>query len=240
MTAGPGVPAPLDGGLAAIGALHDPVRRSLYRYVAAQPGDVSRDQAAEAVGIQRALAAFHLDKLVEAGLLEASFRRLTGRTGPGAGRPAKVYRRSSSDHAVSVPPRTYDVAAELLAQAMEESGDGPAGESLTEVSHRFGRQVGEQVRTHLGGRASRERRMAALVQVLSRYGYEPRREGRAIRLANCPFHGLAERHRELVCGMNLHLLEGVVEGMGGGGIEARPEPTAGECCVTAVSKSKKG
>ncbi len=239
MTGGSDVPAPLDDDLAAIGSLREPVRRSLYQYVAAQPGDVSRDQAAEGVGIQRALAAFHLDKLVEAGLLESSFRRLTGRTGPGAGRPAKVYRRSSCDHAVSFPPRTYDLAAELLAQTVEESGEGRARESLTEVSHRFGRQVGEQVRAHLGGRPSRERRMAALVEVLSRYGYEPRRQGRAIRLANCPFHALAERHRELVCGMNLRLLEGVVDGMGGGDIEARPEPTPGECCVT-VAQSKKG
>ena len=240
MTAGPDVPAPLDDELAAIGSLQEPVRRSLYQYVVAQPGDVSRDQAAEGVGIQRALAAFHLDKLVEAGLLEASFRRLTGRTGPGAGRPAKLYRRSPSDHAVSVPPRTYDLAAELLAQAVERSGDGPARESLTQVSHRFGRQVGEQVRTQLSGRPSRERRMAALAHVLSRYGYEPRREGRAIRLGNCPFHTLSERHRELVCGMNLCLLEGVVEGMGGGDIEARPDPTPGECCVTVASKRRRG
>ena len=102
-----------DRDLAAIGCLQEPVRRSLYRYVASQPGEVGRDQAAAGVGVQRNLAAFHLDKLVEAGLLEVTFRRLTGRTGPGAGRPAKLYRRSSSEHAVTIPPRQYDLAAEL-------------------------------------------------------------------------------------------------------------------------------
>ncbi len=232
--------APLDDEVAAIGSLQDPVRRSLYRYVAAQQGDVSRDEAAAGVGIQRALAAFHLDKLVDAGLLEATFRRLTGRTGPGAGRPAKLYRRSPSDHSVSLPPRTYDLAAELLAQAVEESGERPARESVVDVGRRFGRQLGEQVRAHLGGRPGRDRRTAALAEALDRYGYEPRREGRAIRLVNCPFHVLSERHRELVCGMNLSLLEGVVEGMAATDLEARPDPRPGECCVTVAPRSKKG
>jgi predicted ArsR family transcriptional regulator len=229
-----------DDELVAIGSLQEPVRRALYRYVAAQQGDVSRDEAAVAVGIQRALAAFHLDKLVEAGLLEATFRRLTGRTGPGAGRPAKLYRRSSSDHAISLPPRTYDLAAELLAQAVEEGGTRPARDSVIEVGRRFGRQLGEQVRSHISGRASRERRMAALAQALDRYGYEPRREGRAIRLGNCPFHALSEGHPDLVCGMNLSLLEGVLDGMEGGDLEARPDPKPGECCVTVAPRPKKG
>ena len=192
------------------------------------------------MGVQRALAAFHLDKLVEAGLLEATFRRLSGRTGPGAGRPAKLYRRSSSEHAVSLPPRTYELAARLLAEAVEESGDRPARDSVAGVGRRFGRQVGEQVAGHLGGRASRDRRMAALAQALERYGYEPRREGAALRLANCPFHTLSESHRDLVCGMNLSLLSGVLEGMAGGDLEARPDPRPGECCVTLAPRPKKG
>ena len=240
MSATPDHQASLDDELKAIGALQEPVRRSLYRYVAAQRKDVSRDEAARGVGVQRALAAFHLDKLVEAGLLEATFRRLSGRTGPGAGRPAKLYRRSSSEHAVSLPPRTYELAARLLAEAVEESGDRPARDAVTGVGRRFGRQVGEQVAGHLGGRASRDRRMAALAQALERYGYEPRREGAALRLANCPFHTLSESHRDLVCGMNLSLLSGVLEGMAGGDLEARPDPRPGECCVTLAPRPKKG
>ncbi len=239
MTADPESRAPLDHELEAIGSLQEPVRRSLYRYVVAQQRDVSREEAAEAVGIQRALAAFHLDKLVEAGLLDATFRRLTGRTGPGAGRPAKLYRRSSSEHAVSLPPRTYDLAAELLAQAVEEAGNGPVTDAVTEVSRRFGRQLGEQVRTAVGRRASRARSIAALSESLDRYGYEPRREGRSMRLGNCPFHALSETHRELVCGMNLSLLEGVVDGLGATDLEARPDPHAGECCVTVVVRPRR-
>ncbi len=231
--------APLDDDLTAIGSLQDPVRRSLYRYVAAQQGDVSRDEAAAGVGIQRALAAFHLDKLVDAGLLEVTFRRLTGRTGPGAGRPAKLYRRSASERSVSVPPRTYELAAELLAQAVEEAGDRPARASLIDVARRFGRNLGEQVRARLTSRSSRERRMAALAEALSGYGYEPRREGPTLRLANCPFHALSEGHRDLVCGMNFSLLEGVVEGLESGDVEARREHRPGECCVTVATKGRR-
>lgn len=232
-------PAPLDDELAAIGALQEPVRRSLYRYVAAQADDVSRDAAARAVGVQRSLAAFHLDKLVEAGLLEATYRRLTGRTGPGAGRPAKLYRRSSSEHSVSLPPRHYDLAAELLAQAVEEAGDRRARESLTEVARRFGRRLGEEVRARLKARASRERRMAALSETVSRYGYEPRREGPVLRLGNCPFHALSESHRDLVCGMNLSLFEGVVDGLDVDDLEARQDVRPGECCVMVTPRGRR-
>jgi predicted ArsR family transcriptional regulator len=232
---------PLDDELAVIGALQEPVRRALYRYVASQAGDVGRDEAAAAVGIQRSLAAFHLDKLVEAGLLEATYRRLTGRSGPGAGRPAKLYRRSRSEHAVSLPPRHYDLAAELLAEAVEDAGGGgrPIRQAVGEVAHRFGRRVGEEVEAGLGARASRERRLSALADTLGRFGYEPRREGRALLLANCPFHTLAERHRELVCGMNLSLLDGVVEAMGGGNLEAQQDRQPGACCVTVSVKGRR-
>ena len=229
----------LDQQLGAIGSLQEPVRRALYQYVASERGDVSRDQAAGAVGIQRSLAAFHLDKLVEAGLLETTFRRLTGRTGPGAGRPSKLYRRSTSEHAVSLPPRKYDLAAELLAEAVEVSGDRPVRSTLLEVARRFGQRVGEQLRTRLTPRASRARRLAAVCEALEDYGYEPRQEGDAVRLGNCPFHSLAETHRDLVCGMNHALLEGVTEGVDGGALEARQDPSPGECCVVVAMRKGK-
>lgn len=222
----------VDAELSAIGSLQDPVRRSLYRYVVSQPDDVSREEAAAGVGIQRQLAAFHLDKLVDAGLLETTYRRLSGRTGPGAGRPAKLYRRSSSEHSVSLPPRQYDLAAELLANAVEEAGDRPARAALTDVARRYGRRLGEELRSRLGSRASRERRLTALSDSLGGYGYEPRREGKSVRLANCPFHALAEGHRDLVCGMNLSLVKGVVEGMEAKDLEPCLDPRPGECCVT--------
>ena len=135
---------------------------------------------------------------------------------------------------MSVPPRHYDLAAQLLAEAVEEAGKRPVRQALSEVSRRFGRRMGEDAQAGLDSRASRERRLSALAEQLDRYGYEPRREGPAVHLANCPFHALSDRHRQLVCGMNLSLLEGAVDGLAGSDLEARQDPRPGECCVTVA------
>ncbi len=230
-------PSTLVDRLAAVGALHDPVRRSLYLYVASRHDDVSREDAAGAVGIQRQLAAFHLDKLVEAGLLETTYRRLTGRKGPGAGRPAKLYRRSSSEYIVSLPPRQYDLAAELLSQAVEEAGERPAREALGEVAARFGRRLGGALRDRLGRPPRREHQIDLVAESLERYGYEPQRDAGALRLKNCPFASLSQGHPDLVCGMNLKLVEGVVDGMGADQLEACHQSRPGECCVSVRETS---
>jgi predicted ArsR family transcriptional regulator len=211
---------PPDRDLAAIGLLQDPVRRALYGHVAAAGGEVSRNQAAEAVGVQRGLAAFHLDKLVEAGLLEATFRRLGERRGPGAGRPAKLYRRASGEVAASLPPRTYETAARLLAETVEQAG---ADLELQAAARRAGREA-----------ARREREAGpapAVEQVLAARGYEPYRDGPALRLRNCPFASLAGEYPVLVCAMNLCLIEGLLEGIGEPAGRAGMEPAPGRCCV---------
>lgn len=197
----------------AIALLNDPVRRGLYEYVVSQGRDVGRNEAAEAVGVQRTLAAFHLDKLVEAGLLDAVFRRPAGRGGPGAGRPAKHYRRASGEFAVSVPPRDYRTVASLLAEAVKRAGlEGEAEEAA-----------------RARGRAC----SGEPEEVLRERGYEPYEEEGVVRMRNCPFHLLAEDYPVLVCSMNLALLEGLVEGTEW---TARMDPAPGRCCV-ALSKN---
>lgn len=201
-----------DAVLDALGVLGDPVRRGLYRAVAAAPGELGRDAAAEAAGVSRSLAAFHLDKLVEAGLLEVAFRRLSGRSGPGAGRPAKVYRRTGREHALSMPPRNYGTAGRLLAETLERAG--------------LDRQL--QAVAHEHGAASHA---ADPVEALRAHGYEPYPdEGEElVRLRNCPFHRLAEEYPALVCGMNLALIEGMVGGDRAWSAEMAPGPD--HCCV---------
>jgi predicted ArsR family transcriptional regulator len=211
---------PPDRDLTAIGLLQDPVRRALYRHVVAAGGEVSRNQAAEAAGVQRGLAAFHLDKLVEAGLLEASFRRLGDRRGPGAGRPAKLYRRAAGEVAATIPPRTYETAAHLLAEAVERAG---ADLVLQGEARRAGRVAGRGERAG-GGRAQIER-------VLEARGYEPYLDGAALRLRNCPFANLSREFPVLVCAMNLALIEGLLEGIGAPSGRAAMEPAPGRCCV---------
>ncbi|MFF1922175.1 helix-turn-helix transcriptional regulator [Streptomyces sp. NPDC058221] len=212
-----------DAALEALAVLGDPVRRGLYRHVTGTPGEVGRDAAAAAVGVSRSLAAFHLDKLVEAGLLEVCFRRLSGRSGPGAGRPSKLYRRAEGERAVSVPPRSYDTASRLLAEVVERAGlDGELQAAA--------RQAGEAE----GGTGEE----ADPVEVLRSRGYEPFWDGERLRLNNCPFHALADQFPALVCGMNLAGIEGLLAGMPDGQAwSAEMDPLPRGCCVAlAVTK----
>src|SRR5215813_6330778 len=128
--------------LASLSSLDDPLRRRLYEVVTSQPGPVSRDEAASAAGIGRALAVYHLDKLVQSGLLTASYQRPPGRSGPGAGRPAKMYARSDREFAVSVPPREYELAARLLVQVVEDDPSGRSRAALGEAACRLGSELG--------------------------------------------------------------------------------------------------
>jgi predicted ArsR family transcriptional regulator len=217
--------------LAGIAALADPVRRDLYLYVSAQPSPVSRDQASDALGIPRHSAKFHLEKLAAEGLLDTSFKRLSDRRGPGAGRPTKLYRRSSRQLSVTLPERRYDVAGQLLASAIDDAGGGTAIDALTTAAAEWGRTVGDQARSAAGSRPSRERLVASTCQTLTDYGYEPRRAGGAIVLSNCPFDTLAREHTRLVCGMNLAIMTAVTEQVGSSGLTARLDPAADRCCV---------
>ena len=229
-------PAHLERRIAGIAALDQPVRRNLHRLMADRRRPISRDEAAEALGIARSVAAFHLDKMVEAGLVEVSFERLTGRTGPGAGRPAKLYRRSTAETSVSVPERHYDLAGSLLATAVEEASrsGAPVQRCLSRAARAAGQVLGgEASEAVIGRRASKARRRDAIIGVLERHGYEPKatRSGE-IALANCPFHRLAEQHRDLVCGMNLDFLSGLLKGLDEDeGLSARLAPEPGWCCV---------
>ena len=223
-----------DGRLAALAALNEPMRRRLYEYVAGQEAEVSRDQAAADLGIARSVAAFHLDKLADLGLLEVEFRRPPGRAGPGAGRPAKLYRRAAAEITLSVPERHYEVAALLLARAVERAADGTisVADALRAVAREYGHTIGARVHQN-------EEQPSPLIEqlcdLLAEHGYEPRVTGATITLANCPFHVLADEHRALVCGMNHELIKGVVEAAGLPDSAARLDPSPGHCCVTLVA-----
>jgi predicted ArsR family transcriptional regulator len=211
----------------AIGSLAEPVRRDLYAYVSAQPGAIGRDQAAEALGIARHTAKFHLDRLVDEGLLEAHFQRLTGRSGPGAGRPAKVYRRSAEEISVSLPARHYDLAGRILASSVERAAlGGDVMEAVGASAREAGRGTGESS-SAAGDDLDR------LSSTLAGDGYEPRVADERLLLDNCPFDRLARDHTELVCGLNLAYVEGVIDGLGCTGLAASLEPGAARCCVTA-------
>jgi predicted ArsR family transcriptional regulator len=224
-----------------VGALAEPARRALYLYVVAQPEPVGRDQAAAAAGLPRHTAKFHLDKLVADGLLDTEYRRLSGRRGPGAGRPTKLYRRSSRQVTVTLPPRHYDLAGQILAAAVEDAArDGiPVLQAVQRAAVDAGRRLGAAPRPRDGGSSAALDDSAALdlvAAVLDAHGYEPRVDGDRVVLANCPFHTLAREHTALVCGMNLHLITALLDELGHRDVQAGLDPAPQRCCVTLTAE----
>ena len=236
--------------IAAIASLDEPVRRELYLYVAGRGREVGRDEAARALRISRALAAFHLDKLVELGLLDAAYRRLSGRQGPGAGRPAKLYRRSTRQLEITLPQRRYALAGRLLARALAAQRSPASRRVLERAARDLGRTLGQEARG--AGRRDRGRRrtrgpggsggpggpLVAVLAALDDCGFEPARVDGEVRLRNCPFDAVAAEARVLVCGMNLALVRGLVAGAGVRRVRARSAPEAGACCVALTLPAK--
>jgi predicted ArsR family transcriptional regulator len=205
--------------IAALAALQDPADRALFDLAAGAVEAIGRDEAAEALGLPRATAAFRLDRLVDRGLLAVEYRRRTGRSGPGAGRPAKLYRLVVDEVAASVPERHYDLAAEILSAAVEQAVDDavPVGEAVVAVATARGTAIGRQA--------------ASLDAALEDGGYSPEADGDEVRLTSCPFHRLARRHTATICGINHALLRGVLAGTGGDPDRAALVPDPAGCCV---------
>ncbi|HUQ58872.1 helix-turn-helix transcriptional regulator [Lentzea sp.] len=206
--------------VAAVAALDEPTRRRLYDFVVRQTAPISKDEAAQAVELPRTTAAFHLDKLVDLGLLDVVHQRRSGRTGPGAGRPAKLYRRSCEQIEVSLPDRRYEAASHLLTDALVEAES--TGEPVREILNRRAYEWGVGLASSTTG---------GVAEALAGLGFEPREDDGSILLGNCPFHSLAQRHTRLVCGMNLCLVSGLLDGAEASGVTARLDPSPDRCCV---------
>ncbi len=219
---------PVPPELEAMAALREPNRRRLYQYVERQPRAVSRDEAAEAVGVSRALAAFHLDKLVRLGLLRAEYRRLSGRSGPGAGRTSKLYRRSRHQFAVSLPHRNHQLLARLLA---ESSDSGARISTDAEPARQYGRSLGSRASKRMRGQPAPARLLDCVEAVLESLGFEPYRASPAqIRLRNCPFDPLARLYTPLVCGVGQAVITGVIQGVGADVLRVSRDEQPDRCC----------
>lgn len=222
--------ARVDDSIRSVAQLEEPNRRRLYDLVAGAGAPVGRDAAAAAVGISRELAAFHLDRLVDAGLLAAEYRRTSGRSGPGAGRPSKLYRRVEGDVIVTLPTRNYDLAADVMAEALEELGNG--GLRLLEpIAHERGRAEALELAEALQPFEPADAPTRPLTDALQRAGYAPEvQPDGSVLLRNCPYDALAQDHRDLTCGMSAAWAEGLIEGLA---IPMRADlaPEPGRCCV---------
>jgi predicted ArsR family transcriptional regulator len=226
-------PDDIDQQLGRLAGLGDPIRRALYRQVAERGAPVSRDEAAKAAGISRPLAAYHLDKLVDDGLLEPRYQRRSGRQGPGAGRPAKHYVRADRQLELSLPARDYPALAELLAGAVEADRTGAAKAALNRAAATVGAELGAEAANHTTPDGDPDQGLAAVRQALATRGYEPYDDSDGtIRLRNCPFDRIAAHHRQLVCGANHAMLQALTDRLGGDPpVRAVLDPQPGRCCV---------
>jgi len=216
----------------AVAALQDDLRRGMYTFCRRAGHPVTRDEAAAEVGISRKLAAFHLDKLVEAGLLRAHCEPVGGIRK--VGRRPKVYEPTNEPVHVAIPDRRHDLLAELLVDAVLTEGPGEtASDAVVRVARERGMALGEcERRCQRPGRLGAERALTLAEAVLARHGFEPHRHAPTrVRLRNCPFHPLAARAPELVCGINHALLTGFLTGLAAPAVRAVLAPAAGECCV---------
>lgn len=222
-----------DRAVAGIGSLAEPARRELYRYVCSRDEPVGREEAAVATGLPHHRVKFHLDRLAADGLLDVDYQRLGERTGPGAGRPAKRYRRTGTELAVSLPARDYELAGRLLAAAVDRSArtGAPVLDALREVAERQGAVLATEAGAAQAGVQDPARTVERVLAVLAEYGFEPREEADRVTLGNCPFHLLARAHTELVCGMNHAMLAGMTDALQPPCLTAHLEPEPGRCCV---------
>ena len=218
----------------ALGALEDDLRRELYLFVRGAGRPVTREEAAEATGISRKLAAFHLDKLVDRGLLTYQFARPPGRGGRGAGRPAKTYEPSDREIEVGIPERRYDLLGSVLLRALRSlKRTEPGDEAARRAAHDTGLEIGEEERRQRRlSSPGPERAMNVATGLLEERGYEPYRQpDGCVRLRSCPFHALAEQDRDLVCHLNEQLIDGVVRGLGNDTVDVVFDPIPDQCCV---------
>jgi predicted ArsR family transcriptional regulator len=223
--------------LSAISLLVDPVRWRLYAYLRSSGTAVGRDEAAKAANISRSLASFHLDRMAEANLLEVEYRRLSGRSGRGAGRPAKLYRVAARHLAVSLPATHYSLAGRILATAIEEKQpheDGSA--AVRRVAARVGAELGGDL--HDQGTSRTDDPLAVAEWAVRQLGYEPDHHADHLQLRNCPFDELADSHRELICQMNQALIAGLLPALGTAGVSAEPiQRRPGVSCCVRITAS---
>jgi predicted ArsR family transcriptional regulator len=223
---------PADAAIKAVAALDDGLRHGMYEFIRTARQPVTRELAAEAVGISRKLAAFHLDKLVAAGLLRSHSEPVGGLRK--VGRNPKVYEPTHADIRISIPERRHDVLAGVLIEAiLNEGGDETARQSAMRAARERGQRVAATEREQLRpGRLGAERALTLSEGLLKRHGYQPERVSPTrVCLRNCPFHPLAEQAPDLVCGLNHAFLTGFLTGLDARAVEAVLEPRAGECCV---------
>ena len=201
--------------------LDDPVRRAAYLAVRNADRPVTRAEVADEAGISVRLATFHLEKLLSEAFVEATYDR--DEQPVGVGHPAKRYRPTSLELEVSIPPRRYDLAAEILADVLEDDSLDRLGQTLEDVAAEYGREVGRRARSRNGD--------SRLMSALRAMGYEPAASDEELILRNCPFRHVAQASPDVICRMNAAFVAGVLVGVRARAVRAVLSPSTERCCV---------
>ena len=229
----------LSEAIRAIAALDDDLRRRIYDFIRAARRPITREEAAAAVGISRKLAAFHLDKLVAAGLLRTDYPQPSGVRK--VGRAPKVYVPVDADVRISIPERRPDVLTAILIDAvLNERAAETAPQAVLRAAREHGEAIGAaERRNSRPGRLGAERALTLSESKLRQQGYEPDRVSPTrICLRNCPFHPVSRQFPELVCGLNHSFLTGLLTGLSATTLRAVLQPHPGECCVELRSATR--
>lgn len=214
-----------DQSLRAVASLGDPVRKRLFQLVRDSAHALSRDDCAATLGLPKSTIRAQLDRLVEEKLLAVQFRKIGERTGPGSGRPTKLYTAVQSEVSASVPPRHYDLAAGLLAAAVQRSIDhgSDIAQSLAQVAFEEGYRRGAAA--------------GNIHRLLADTGYSPEPDGvGGTIMGNCPFDRLAKDHNQVVCSLNGALLGGALAGCADTDHALEPDAEISHCCARLVRK----
>lgn len=225
-------------------ALGDATRRRVFFALRAAGGECTKDDIVDALGIDRRLAGFHLDKLVEFGFATAEVGRPTGPGGPG--RPAKRYRVAPDGVLVARPERHYELLASLLLRAAGEGG--ASQEALERVGFEYGLEAGlAEVAT---GRErpsadSLAQALGAVARLLSNMGFsadaaegEAGADEVALRACACPFEELAFDEPARICGLDRAIWRGMIAAFAPGATVTAEDTRAGgdDQCLMVVEE----
>lgn len=161
--------------LTSLAAFGDATRRRMFELIRHERRPMTREEVADGLGISRKLAAFHLDKLVAAGLLQARYEPPTGIRK--VGRRPKVYEPTGEAIAVSIPQRRYGMLADVLTEAvLTETDDESARDAALRVAYARGEALGGAERQRVRpGRLGAERGLGMAADTLEEFGFEPER-----------------------------------------------------------------
>ncbi|GBD83663.1 helix-turn-helix domain protein [bacterium BMS3Abin02] len=191
--------------------LGDPTRRSIYLRVRSSPEPLTATLVANEFGIHPNVARHHLDRLTEEGYLEVTRRRPTGKTGPGAGRPAKCYAATLKEIDLQFPTRRYDLLIDLLVRIVLHLAPGDGLQIALEIGRDFGRELASGITTTGDGDLAAS--LETVASLMQKEGFEIIADpaGEKLLTEHCPFSAGKFEHPEVLCSLDRGIMTGIFE-----------------------------